>query len=490
MRRLALTVCSILVVTSAGWIESPATYGQNAAPAATPYAWKAGTAKVDITPKTSMWMAGYASRKKPSEGVALPLFAKATAFEDADGGRMVIVTCDLIGIPKALRANVEAQTGSKYGLSPEKLLLNASHTHCGPEFRSSKAETLNLSDERARQGVEYFNDLEAKLVALVGKALEGLAPAKLEYVHARCGFAMNRRTPSPTGYKNNPWSEGPVDHEVPVLKITGADGKLRGVLFGYACHNTTLSFFQFCGDYAGYAQEYLETKHPEITAAFVMGCGGDQNPYPRGELELCRHHGKTLGIAVEAALASSPAREVRGPIRSALRTTEFEFAPPPPKAVLEQRTQSPSAAEAAHAKRLLAQLADKGRIETTYTAPTQAVRFGDDLLLVAFPGETVIDYALRIKRENGAPTENGAPAKNGVASTTGEASKNEHGPAVWVAGYSNDVFGYIPSKRVLLEGGYEAGGAFLYSRFPGPLAPDVEDRMMRTANDAIRAVSK
>jgi len=476
MRRFATWIGSLVAVAVAGWSLAPQVRGQ--APAATtaaaaPYAWKVGLAKVDVTPKASMWMAGYASRKKPSEGVAQPLFSKAAAFEDADGRRMVIVTCDLIGIPQALRTKLETEVGSKYGLQPEQLLLNASHTHCGPEFRAGKAETLNLSDDRARQAVEYFDDLHGKLVALVGRALDGLAPARLDYVHARAGFAMNRRTPSPTGYKNNPWSEGPVDHEVPVLRITGPDGKLRGVLFGYACHNTTLSFYQFCGDYAGYAQEYLEAKHPEITAAFVMGCGGDQNPYPRGELELCRHHGKTLGIAVEAALQSSPARAIRGPIRSALRTTEFEFAPPPAKAVLEQRAESPNATEAAHAKRLLAQLAEKGRIETTYTAPTQAVRFGDDLLLVAFPGETVIDYALRVKREQGNSPKNG-----------------KDGPAVWVAGYSNDVFGYIPSKRVLLEGGYEAGGAFLYSRFPGPLAPDVEDRMMRTADEAIRAVSE
>ncbi len=431
------------------------------APAAT---WKAATAAADITPQESMWMAGYAGRTKPSEGTALPLFCKVALFEDAAGARAAIVTVDLIGIPRALRDAVEIELRDKYDLPPEALLMNASHTHCGPEFRGAKTKTLDLSNERNRQGSAYGEALRTKIVELVGRAIEGLAPARLEYVHARCGFAMNRRTPSETGYKNNPWSEGPVDHDVPVLRVLGADGKLRAVLFGYACHNTTLSFYQFCGDYAGFAQQYLEEKHPGATAHFVMGCGGDQNPYPRGELELCRHHGKTLGIAVEAALGASPAREVQGPLRASLRQVKLEFAPPPPKAALEQLTKSPNKFEARHAQRLLDELAENGSIRTTYDAPIQALRFGDDLLLVAFPGETVIDYSLRTKREYGG------------------------GEALWTAGYSNDVFAYVPSHRVLLEGGYEAGGAMLYGSFPGPFAVDVEDRIMRTVAEVVDVV--
>lgn len=460
-RSLSLRLCLLLLVLTT-WEGSL----RSAEPAGKPapnLAWQVGVARVEVTPKSSMWMAGYAGRKKPSEGVASPLFCKATAIADADGNRLVVVTCDLIGVPRTLRDRVEADVQTQFKLPPASLLMNASHTHCGPEFRAGKID--DTTDERAKQGAEYFDMLHREIVALVGRALQSLAPAKLEYVHARCGFAMNRRTPSPKGYQNSPWSEGPVDHEVPVLRAVGADGKLRAVLFGYACHNTTIGFYQFCADYAGFAQEHLETKFPELHAAFVMGCGGDQNPYPRGEVELARHHGKTLGIAVEAALQSSPAREVHGPLRTALKLTSLEFAPPPPQAVLEQRTQSPNTYEAAHAKRLLKQLAETGKIETRYDTPIQAVSFGNDLVLVAFPGETVIDYVLRVKRE--------------LSGT---------GAAVWVAGYSNDVFGYIPSRRVLEEGGYEGGGAMLYGRFPGPFTVDVEDRMMGTAAEVLKAV--
>lgn len=420
--------------------------------------WKAGVASVKVTPTEPMWMAGYAARTKPSEGVASDLYCKALALEAADGARFVFVTCDLIGIPKGLRDGVEADVAERFKLPPEALLMNASHTHCGPEFRLTSEAVAN-DDARARQAVEYGNGLRTKIVEIIGQALDTRAPAKLEYSKARCGFAMNRRTPSETGYKNNPWSEGPVDHDVPVLKVSGEDGKLRALLFGYACHNTTLGFYQFCADYAGFAQTYLEEKHPEATALFLMGCGGDQNPYPRSELELARQHGRSLATAVEAALQASPKRELPPTLTAAIKKVTLEFAPPKPRAVLERDRESPNKVEAAHARRLLAQLDKDGSIPTTYDCPVQLVRFGNLLTLAAFPGETVVDYSLRTKAELGGD-----------------------GP-VWVAGYSNDVFGYIPSKRVLLEGGYEAGGAFLYSRFPGPFRDDVEDRLMKTLGE-------
>jgi len=436
-----------------------------AEPAASP--WRAGSASVNVTPTEPMAMAGYAGRTKPSEGSALDLYCKALAIEHESGERLVIVTCDLIGIPRGLREALEDDVQEKFKLRPEQLLLNASHTHCGPQFRVTSEKPPADESASAKQARLYGEALRTKLATIIGQAIERLAPAKLDYSHARCGFAMNRRTPTEKGYQNNPWSEGPVDHDVPVLKVSGTDGKLKAVLFGYACHNTTLGFLQFCGDYAGFAQQHLEAKFPGATAHFLMGCGGDQNPYPRGELELARHHGKTLGIAVEAALGSAPLKPLRGPLKSALRTPTLEFAPPPPKEKLELLTKSPNKQEASHAGRLLAQLAKEGSIATTYDAPVQAVRFGDDLLLVAFPGETVVDFSLRAKRDFAAPS-----------------------LSVWTAGYSNDVFGYIPSKRVLLEGGYEATGAMLYSRFPGPFGVDVEERLMKGAAEVVEAVRK
>jgi hypothetical protein len=424
-----------------------------------PPGWKAGAASVAITPGEPTWMAGYASRNKPSEGKFQDLFAKALALEDATGARLVIVTLDLIGVPRALRDAVEKQVCQKHGLRPEGLLINASHTHSGPVVRSGKS-FYDLAPEQQQRVDKYAAGLQEKLVSLVGKAIADLAPARLGYCHARAGFAMNRRLPTKNGYQNSPYPDGPVDHDVPVLRVERPDGKLRAVLFGYACHNTTLALYQFCGDYAGFAQQYLEQSHPGTTALFMIGCGADQNPYPRSTLALAEQHGRTLATAVEAALLPQP-RPVNGPLRMALAEVPLDFAAVPSRDELLQTQQKTNPYEKRHASLLLEELKTNGRLRTSYPYPVQVIRFGDDLVLVALAGEVVVDYSIRLKREAA-------------------------GPAVWVAGYSNDVFAYVPSARVLKEGGYEASGAVLYSSLPSPFAPTIEERIIGTVHELNR----
>jgi hypothetical protein len=201
---------------------------------------------------------------------------------------------------------------------------------------------------------------------------------------------------------------------------------------------------------------------PEATALFVAGCGGDQNPYPRGTLELAMQHGKSLATAVEAALLPKP-RPVRGPLRVGWKEIEIDFAPPPSRDTLVKQQQSTDKLDARKATFLLDELDRAGKIRSTYTYPIQVLQFGNDLTLIALSGETVVDFSLRLKHE--------LP-----------------GTPLWVAGYSNDVFGYVPSRRVLLEGGYEGGGAMRYSSLPGPFAPNVEEQIVGTVHELIRSV--
>lgn len=380
-----------------------ASAAQAAAPSAPARDWKAGVSTAKITPDTLMWMAGYAARKKPAEGTLQDLYAKALALEDASGQRVVIVTLDLIGVLVTLREAVERQVEEQYQIPPAALMLNASHTHSGPEYRERSG--------REDEAHNYHRFLETTLTRLVGEALADLRPARLTYSHARAGFAMNRRLPTETGYRNSPNPDGPVDHEVPVLSVVDAEGNPRAVLFGYACHNTTLGFYEFCGDYAGWAQEYLQADTPGLTALFVAGCGADQNPYPRSQVELARQHGRTLATAVEAGLIANP-RPLHGSLASALDYVDLPWA---------------------------------DATKETRRYPVQVLRIGDDVTLVALGSEVVVDYALRLKRALARP-----PA------------------LVWVAGYSNAYFGYIPSERVLAEGGYEAPS----------YAPGIEERII------------
>ncbi|MEQ1858589.1 MAG: neutral/alkaline non-lysosomal ceramidase N-terminal domain-containing protein [Chthoniobacteraceae bacterium] len=415
-----------------------------------PLDWKAGVASTVITPTEFIWMAGYAGRTTPAVARTQDLFAKALVLQDADGKKQLLVTLDLIGVPRTLRDNLEKRLGAKHGLPREGLLINASHTHCGPEFRVAQ-KASHLADVTQKEQAEAYGVfLEEKLVALAADAFAQLAPARLEYHHARCGFAMNRRLPVEGGYKNAPYSEGPVDHDVPVLAVFGADAKLRAAVFGYACHSTTMGFNEWCGDYPGYAQEYFQADHPGATALFVAGCGGDQNPYPRRHLPLAQIHGRSLATAVRAAL-EAPAVQLPARLDAAMEDVQLDFAVPT-RVEFESRLKGPDKYFASHAQRMLTRLDAGEALPTHYAYPVQVVRFGGKLTLIALGGEVVVDYSLRFKRELA-------------------------GQHVWVAGYSNDVMAYIPSLRVLKEGGYEAGDANRYGNLPGPWTASVEERI-------------
>jgi len=401
-----------------------------------PANWKAGTATAKVTPEKLLWMAGYAARKKPAEGKVQDLFAKALALEDEQGNRLVFVTLDLIGVPQALRHAVAERAEEEFKLPPAHLVMNASHTHSGPGLRTAPLTEQDKDNERAKDAFEYTQKLQEDIVRIIGKALAEMQSARLTWNKARCGFAMNRRVdyslpPDHPNAKKAPNPNGVVDHEVPALRIEAPDGTLRATLFGYACHNTSLGFYNWCGDYAGFAQEYLQEHRPGFTALFLMGCGGDQNPYPRRsdvvpgitDLELAMQHGRSLSNAVEMALSVNP-RPVSGPIRAAYEEIKLAFA-------------------------------NKNRPEHDY--PVQVIALGKDLTFITLGSEVVVDYSLRFKRE--------------FADDAG----------VWVAGYSNDYTGYVPSLRVLKEGGYEAAMNW---------AEDVEDRIAAKVHELHKKVTQ
>ncbi len=426
--------------------------------------WKAGAAVVEITPEKPMWMAGYAARTKPAEGTANPLNAKVLVIEDTSGARLVIVTNDLIGVDRSMRDRLTAKVAAKHQIPPSAVLINASHTHCGPELRLAASPIDELQEERSRVALEYQETLLEKWIDAVDQAIDRLAPVKLGYTHGRCGVSMNRRFPAGNlQFTNAPFPDGIVDQSVPVLKVSSMDNKLVAILFGYACHNTTLSFYEWCGDYAGFAQAALEEDHPGATALFMMGCGGDQNPYPRGTLELAKQHGRSLANAVNAALSTQAIRELHGPLRIGYEDITLKYAPPPSREELTSRLGARDPFEAEHARLLLGQLEREGKLSEGCPYPVQAIRLGNDFALVALGGEAVVDYSRRLKQEIKLPV-------------------------VWVAGYSNATPAYIPSLRVLREGGYEAGGAMKYFRsilHPGPFDESIEEAIVGKAHELV-----
>lgn len=91
--------------------------------------WRAGAAKVKVTPRESIWLGGYGARTKPSEGVLSDLHASALALEDETGKIAVIVSADTLGFTRPMAEEIAARCRRHYGLERDRLLLNASHTH-------------------------------------------------------------------------------------------------------------------------------------------------------------------------------------------------------------------------------------------------------------------------------------------------------------------------------------------------------------------------
>jgi neutral ceramidase len=433
-----------------------------AAPAAP---WKAGAAKVKITPARPMWLSGYGNRDRPASGTLQDLWAKALVLEDPAGQRAALVTMDLVGIPRELSVAVCAELKMRYGLPREAVLLSVSHTHCGPVVGNNLAAMYFLDAEQQKLVEDYSAGLRKKLIEVVGRAIGLLEPADLAWGKGLATFAVNRRNNKEADVprlRERGELKGPVDHDVPVLAVRGGDRRLRAVVFGYACHATVLSFYQWCGDYPGFAQAALEKAHPGAVALFWAGCGADQNPLPRRSVKLAQQYGERLAGAVEDAL-QAPLPPVRGGLAAAYREIALPFADLPSRDGLVKDSASPQRYVARRAKLLLERIASKGALSGTYPYPVQAWQLGAGPTLVALGGEVVVDYSLRLKKELGADR-------------------------IWVAGYANDVMAYIPSLRVLKEGGYEGGGAMVYYGLPTVWAPKVEELIVTAVREQVRQV--
>ncbi len=429
---------------------------------AAPAGFRAGVAALDITPEGPIWLSGYASRTHPSTGVRLHLSAKALAIEDGKKQRVVIVTTDLIGLPRAITDAVSARLAKEQGLERQQIVFNSSHTHTGPVVRANLATMYDLSPQDQERVEVYSRDLSQKLFQVVVGAIANLEPVTLGYAQGEAPFAMNRRNSSRGAMKIADNPGGPVDRSVPVLRVTAPDGRLKAVLFGYACHNTTLTgeFYEISGDYAGYAQQAIEAAHPGATALFFLLCAGDQNPSPRSQPELAVEHGKTLAASVDRVLGAAM-EPVKGDLRLAYELTELNFAPHT-RETFEADLGGKNAFLARRARQMLKAYDERQPVRRT-PYPVQAVRFGAGPVLLALGGEVVIDYDLRAKREY--------PKTKLI-----------------VAGYSNDVMCYIASKRVLKEGGYEAVDSMIYYGMPGPFADDVEERVFEAIHRVMKRV--
>ena len=417
-------------------------------PAETHAEWRIGAAAVDVTPGFPVRLSGFGFRRAESEGVTQKIWAKALAIDDGQTGPAVIVTVDNLGVPWPMVQTVAKRLQKKTGLAPERFAVTATHTHTAPML-SGVAPTLfgqPIPAAHQQRIDRYTEQLTGWIEQAALEAMLDLQPGRLEWSPGsagKVGFAKNRRTKG-----------GPVDHDLPVLIARTAKGSIRAIYTSYACHCVTLSNNKVSGDWAGYAQEWLQKNHPGAVALVSIGCGADQNP----------NSGVTGDNTATASaqgrqIADEIARRLKGrmtPITGKLKTTlaqvDLAFGTPPAKAEWERLAKRTDAI-GYHAKVQLARLARSETLQTRLDYPIQTWHFGDELAMLFLPGEVVVDYSLRLKREFDRDR-------------------------IWINAYANDAPCYIPSERILREGGYEGAGAMVYYDRPTKLAVGLEDKIV------------
>jgi hypothetical protein len=417
--------------------------------------WRLGTAQAKITPKEAFWMAGFAARTRPAEGTLDELWVKALALEASDGGMGVLVTADLLGLPKWLYDQLCSELQRRHGLERSRVRFACSHTHSGPVLKDALQDIYPLDERQRALIADYSNWLRQTILDTVAKALAARSPASLWVGEGKATFAMNRRTNNeselPEMLRRGIAPKGPSDFAVPVLAARSLDGQLRAVVFGYAAHPSALTQnYRWSADYAGVTQRTLEARHAGTAAMFFQGCGSDQSAVPRGTVEQCQKLGETLAAAVEAVL-EKPMRPVAPRFRAAFEFVALDFGEQPTPAQLEAAAKG-ERYRARWAKRLLSESTAGRTFPRAYSEyPVQVWKLGADQLWIALGGEVCVDYALRFKQDYGA--------------------------GAWVTGYANDVMAYIPSRRLWEEGGYQAGAFDVYGLPATRWSADLEDRI-------------
>lgn len=425
-------------------------------------AWQAGATRADITPKESVPLAGYGGKTRMSRSMEHPIWVKALALKDDSGATSVLVTADLVGLSDKMVAVIARNALEKHHVPRERLILNTSHNHSCPVTEDVLWLYYEFTPEEAAVKDRYTQMVYAKYDEVIGAAIAALAPAELAFEQGLAGVAVNRRR------SRGPESRamgGQVDQDVPVITMK-AGNDLKAVVFGYSCHTTALGGLSINGDYAGFAQLELEKSFPGCVAMFVQNCGGDANPLPRirgrdvEATELAGMYGKVLAEAVRQVVAGKM-NPLGGPLRAAMGETKLELQPGIPLEELRQRIPKLSGMPKREFEHFIRQYEALGAPPDHVRYPVQVWQFGTDLTFIALTGETVVDYSLKFK------------AAYGWNNT-------------WVCGYNNDLLSYVPSLRVLKEGGYEGvTGMFEYGH-RAPYTETVEERITRKVEELVK----
>lgn len=414
-----------------------------------------GAAFADITPSKPLPLAGFGHRLGPFEGVSRPIKVRAVVFE-RDGVRAAIVSADLVTWSPQLVAALRRGLEQEIGVTPERLLLHVTHTHCGPQV--SSIVSLNTPPDPT-----YVAELEQLTLDAVRRAAVDLTPTTgVSLGHSTIGFSINRRLWRDGQIVMAPNPDGPTDPVVTAVTFRRDGGRPPVLLVHCTCHPTTSDQTRVSPDYAGGGMDLVEADLGEgAVSVFLQGCCGDIRPalvrdgsFYRGTQEDVDRLAGELATAVRAASEGQQTPLADTPLEGRLEVVELPYAPLPETAALEALAkQDGSRADWAHYL-----LANPDWRSGSVPLEITRLTLRQGLSLVSLNAEPVVSYGFTIRELSG-------------------------GTALPL-GYSHALVGYLPTAAQLSEGGYEATTSYAVFGRAAPFAPAAE----QVTVDGIRAV--
>lgn len=412
-----------------------------------------GVSRVDITPDYPIRLNGFASRKSESTGVSSPIYARAIAISQGSTPPLLLLTVDSLGVRLPMVDALAAKLKKQFNIPRENVALSFTHTHSAPKVNGASDNIFAEPIPAAHQTHidRYTDELARHLERAAVEALKNRRPSTLSWGSGTVEFAKNRRTPG-----------GPVDHSLPVLVATNVmSGKVSAVYVSYACHCVTLSANKIDGDWAGYAANLVEREFPDSVALVSIGAGSDQNPdsgVTGDKTDIAQSQGAQIADEVRRLVATK-LRALSGPPAAVYRTIPIALAALPTRKEWKAM-EAKGGAAGYNASTQLARLDRGEKLLEAIDYPIQTWTWGEDLCMLFLAGEVCVDYSIRLKSEF-------------------DASR------IWVNGYCNDFCVYIPSERLLKEGGYGGGAEIPYFALPTTLRPGLEQQIVDEAHRQI-----
>jgi neutral ceramidase len=433
---------------------------------------KAGFAELDVTPPVGVYLAGYPGRDEPSDGADDPLYVRVMALEDEAGARVVLVTGDLLKLPRDLTWRTKLWAERALGLPSAALIINLSHSHAAPGlFPQTCYPQWGLN-------VEYVCRFEQAVRDGIAAALADLQPAELRYGLHQADFGCSRRLPCDDGSGRvrmgvNP--DGYYDPDLPIITCTTA-GKLRGLLYSYACHATSKSSRKISADWPGQVAAGLKAGlGPDVIPLFAQGAAGSVANRVRdygGE-------GKYEAYWREVAdgIATFATSDQLQPLTLQLRATEKEFDLPydldrvpttDELLALADPADGPVPDEFRPANRSILRLWARwvlehqrvGTLPEAFRMHLTRWQLTRELQLLGLSGE--------------------------VTAEVGRAIKDMFPPGQTIfLGYCSYTDAYIPRAAMLPEGGHEALCSVFFHDRPAPFRADIDETIERAVRELV-----